>query len=316
MSDLKSILVTIRSTGERTEEACLQSVLDEGLPRSQIHIIREVPFKKALEECFKIANKQNAKWLLTLDADMILLPDVLFRFYREAEKMPDHFIQIQGQVVDKFYGCVRRGGPRLYRVEHLFKALKISKSLDDHIRPETNIIQEMASRGHPSRYISPPIALHDFAQYYADIYRKACIYSVKHISRISLILDQAKKNQTKDNDYKVIIKGVFDGLSGEYEASIDKRLFVKEADNALESLNLHEKSENLESFEKNDLQKEFEIDMSNSFLNLTYKDIPASRIHLARNFLKNKGLFKSIVYFMGTILSKSGTYLLKKNRNK
>ena len=316
MPELNTILVAIRSSGERTEQACIESVLGEGFSRDQIHIIREVPFKKALEECFTIAKAHKIKWLLTLDADMILLPNVLEKFHKEAEKMPDHFIQIQGQVLDKFYGEVRRGGPRYYRTEHLSKALNISQSLNDHIRPETNIIQKMGSSGHPSRYISSPIALHDFGQYYSDIYRKARIYAVKHISRISVILEQAKKNKSSDNDYSVIIKGVFDGLSDESEASIDKRLFVKEAEKALKDLNLVEKPTQLESFKIKDVLNKYKLDGSKTFLNLVYKDVPSTRTHLVRNFYKNRGLLRSLIYFTGTLLSQSGNYLLNKNRSK
>lgn len=309
MSDLESIIVTIRSSGERTEQACIQSVLDQGVSDSQIHVIREVPFKKALEVCFQKASKSNAKWLLTLDADMILIPGVLSRFFQQAEKMPTQFIQIQAQIFDKFYGEIRRGGPRMYRVEYLDKALKISRSLNDHIRPETNIIQHMGKMGHPSRYISPAIALHDFEQYYRDIYRKACVYAVKHLKKIPVFLKQATKEVSKDPDYQVILKGIYDSLAKNLEAKIDKRMFKEEAEKALIELDLHEKEYNVKKTDLDPILKKIQKRTSLDFEIEHTKDVPSSRLNSFEKVIKRNGPIRAIIIYSGLFFLSLGKNL-------
>lgn len=314
MSDSSSIIVTIRSSGERTERACIQSVLNEGVGSDQIQIIKETPFKKALETCFQIASQSDAKWLLTLDADMVLLPGALAPFYREAQKIPDHFVQVQAQIFDKFYGEIRRGGPRLYRVQHLKKAFSISIALEDHIRPETNIIQQMGKKGHPSRYISPAIALHDFEQYYTDIYRKACVYAEKHIDKLPTILKEAVKNRETDPDYQVILKGIYDSLAKEMDIKIDKRMFVEHARQALMSLKLDEKEDDLVSFHIQELMETFDVPQpSFSFRMVEYKDVPSGYFNVFMATVRRNGLMRSFRIYLGLLLISLGGNLKQIN---
>lgn len=311
MSDLRSIIITIRSSDERTERACIQSVLDEGVSSDQIHVIKEAPFKKALEACFQVACESSAKWLLTLDADMILLPGTLEKFYREAEKMPEHFIQIQGKVLDKFYGEVRRGGPRFYRTKHLKKALEISRTLKDHIRPETNIIQMMGEKGHPARYISPLIALHDFGQYYADIYRKACVYAVKHKSKLPIILEQAAAQKNSDADYGVVLKGIYDSLSKGMDVKIDRRIFKRETKEALLDLDLVEKTDIPETIQTSWILKSYSVlKESRLFRGGFTKDVPSTRIEAIKATFRRKGFIKSSAIYSGVMFTDFGKWLL------
>jgi len=312
MSDYPSLIVTVRTADERTEKDCIQSALDQGLSRDQIVVIHETPFKRALETCFQVATQSKAIWLLTLDADMLLLPGVLAPYYREAEKMPDHFIQIQGQVYDKFYGEVRRGGPRLYRVQHLEKAYDISRSLKDHIRPETNIIQRMGKAGHPARYISPAIALHDVEQYYADIYRKACVYAEKHIEKLPTILKQAVRNREADPDYQVILKGIYDSMATGMDVRIDKRMFKEKAERALTDLNLDE---------KDDLEKGLQISRiidsvalsqnAFSFASLEYKDSPSGYFDVFKETVRRNGILRTLILYFGLSMSYLGNTVEK-----
>src|SRR5690625_6284930 len=91
-------LVAIRSADERTVEACFEIVKSQadGAP---VHLVSEVRFKKALEECFRLAIKSRKQWLMTVDADMILLPGAIHVFVREAETMIDNYRLIQGRNV-------------------------------------------------------------------------------------------------------------------------------------------------------------------------------------------------------------------------
>lgn len=307
MADLNSIIVIIRSSGERTEKVCLHSVLNEGVKKDQIHIIRKVPFKNALEACFRKAIESNSKWLLTLDADMILIPGVLSKFLVEAERMPHKYLQIQGRVVDKFYGTKRSGGPRFYKCEYLEYALRLSRELEDHIRPESNIIKKMGSLGYASRYISVIVSLHDFEQYYSDLYRKACVYAVKHMNKLPIILSQATNHAGTDPDFKMVLKGIFDSLYHNMAVSIDKRLFIDEAEKALSELELIEKSDISIVIQPLTLLEEYIIKQKDfSFEELTYKDVPWSWTDKFKYIVRREGLFKSSIIYFGYFLSFAG----------
>lgn len=304
-----SFIVTIRSTGERTEKACIQSILDEGIQRSQIHIIKEAPFKKALETCFEVAIEAQTKWLLTFDADMILIPGMLDQYFEMAENMPEENLQIQGQVLDKFFASVRRGGPRIYRVKYLREAYEISKSIPDNIRPETNVISKLGDRGYPARYISPPICIHDFGQYYGDIYRKSYAHSIKHIKKLPQILKKTSGIRETDADYKVFLKGIFDSLLSEKEITIDKRILEDETIKALKQIDVEEKKDIPESINVKEILQQYSVSESHlSFNDVTFKDVPSTISHIFFKNFKNKGVLKGMIYFFGLSLSKTGDY--------
>lgn len=304
-----SFIVTVRSTGERTETACVRSLLDEGVKRSQIHIIKEAPFKKALETCFEVGLKAQTKWLLTFDADMVLIPGILSGFFDAAEDMPEENLQIQGQVLDKFFASVRRGGPRIYRVKYLNEVCEISKSLPDTIRPETNIISNMGERGYPARYISTAISIHDFDQYYADIYRKSYAHSIKHLKKLPQILSQTTYINETDADYKVFLKGIFDSLLSNVEISIDKRILKEETKEALNQIDVEERTDIPEVIDVNEKIQQYSVSKFYlSFEKMDFKDVPSKTSHILVKNLKKKGVVRGIVYLFGVSLSKAGNF--------
>lgn len=313
-----SYIVTVRSTGERTKDACIQSVLNDGIDEPSIQIINETPFKKALETCFRTAIEKNVKWLLTIDADMIIVPGTLQPFFEAAEQLPDHFLQVQGKIIDKFTGMIRKGGPRIYRVRLLKKALELSESLEDHIRPESRIISIMGDLGYPSRYISPIICLHDFEQYYSDVYRKSYVHAVKHEKNLSKILTNAARHKDHDADYRIILKAVYDSLSGNSQVKIDKRILADESNQALDELGLTEKKGHVDQYEIEKLIKNSPVRNGNdSFKNLSFKDFPIKKSFLGgeviKKNLRSKGVLNGSLYLLGLILIRIGKYF---QRNK
>jgi len=309
MPDKKLFTVTVRSTGERTEKACIQSLLDEGIEKSQIHIIREAPFKKSLETCFKKAIEAKSKWLLTFDADMILIPGMLSGFFEMAEEMPEENLQIQGKILDKFFASVRSGGPRIYRVKHLHEAYEISKNLPDNIRPESNVISCLGKQGHPSRYISTVICIHDFGQYYADIYRKSYAHSIKHIKKLPKILKNTAYRNANDPDYKVFIKGIFDSLLSDTDVSIDKRILKEETNEALNQIDIREKNDVPDSIDVQQILNKYSVsDFYLSFDECNYKDVPSNPTGLVSQNLNNKGFMKGLIFLFGLSLTRIGEY--------
>lgn len=241
MNKNADFIVVIRSSKERTEKLCREIVESEASGEDVI-VLQESPFKKTLEECYAVAIQQNTKWLITVDADMLLAPGALQILLQQAENMPDSYVQLQGKILDKITGDVRKAGPRIYRVKYLPKALQISQQSDDHIRPEDHVIRNMGKLGHPSRYISQITCVHDYEQYYSDLYRKAFVHAKKHREFMVKIIDRCVKKMENDPDFRVILKATWDGLTEKGKVSIDSRLYKDKASQALKELNMSEKN--------------------------------------------------------------------------
>lgn len=240
MNKHSDYLVVIRSSNERTEHLCRKIVENETAGQLVV-ILHESPFKKALEKCFAKAIQEQMKWLITVDADMLLTPGALQVLLEHAEEMPDSYVQLQGKILDKITGQVRKAGPRIYRVKYIPEALKISKQSDDYIRPEDHVIRNLGKKGYPSRYISHITCVHDYEQYYSDLYRKAFVHAKKHRELVSKIISRSVERLEYDPDYKVILKAIWDGLTEPEKVSIDSRLYKDKARKALEDLHLTEK---------------------------------------------------------------------------
>lgn len=314
MSLNNNFIVVLRSVSERTEKACYHSILNQIKDESKIHITRISPFKSALEYGYELAIKKKMKWLLTADADTVLIPDTLDKFFLIAEEMPDHYLQVQGRILDKITGTIRRGGPRIYRVEHLKKALLLSESSDDTIRPEQYIIRKMGEMGYPSRYISPVLCIHDFEQYYRDIYRNAYVHANKHIDLLPTIITNALTLKTsEDQDYKIIIKGLKDGIFGHKEQFINDNLYIDDARKAIHEVELSEKCKLDSLIDVENIINQYSISNNDlTFEKNTFKDIPSNQPVIIK-VMKSKGFFRGSINILGLILNKAANFLLKKS---
>src|SRR5690625_1444068 len=85
------------------------------------------------------------------------------------------------------------------------------------------------------------MALHDFEQYYKDIYRKSFVHARKHPDLLPDMIKRAVLLKDKDPDYLVMLQAIWDSLIENVEVGIDTRLYTETAENALNKLNLVEK---------------------------------------------------------------------------
>jgi len=60
--------IIIRTTGERTEKACIESCEQQG----NVHVIRAYPFGEAIRQTYELAMTFNQFWTPVVDADIIL----------------------------------------------------------------------------------------------------------------------------------------------------------------------------------------------------------------------------------------------------
>ena len=236
----QKIIVVIRSAGERTVEACKASVLKQ-VRKECLYVVQECPFEAALQKTYEIGLESNADWLMTLDADVFLREDAVSKLLLEAEKLPAHYFHIEGLVHDKLTGMYRKAGHRLYRTKYLQTARQLIPRDGSEIRPEYAILQRMETKGFPSLEINAVFGIHDYEQFLRDIYRKAFVHAHKHPNWLPQLFTRFKHLANKQDDFRIALRGLYDGLLSFDEVKIDTRDFVGAADNALEELGLQEK---------------------------------------------------------------------------
>lgn len=311
LSAATSITVVLRAAGERTEDESFKILKNQVSDDTAVNIVRKNPFKEALEECFRQGIDSEKKWLVTADADMILLPGAVELLTREAEKMPENYLQLQGKIIDKITGTVRKAGPRVYRISLLDRLLKLSESFDDHIRPESRLITHLGKQGYPSRYISAVLCLHDFEQYYKDIYRKSYVHGRKHPELLSGIIQRAITLKNEDPDYQVMLQAIWDSLNEEMEVGIDTRLFDLKSQKALEKMQLVEKTKPITDLNLKNYYSENSVHHPLHLLKkklVPYTDQPPGSGNSLIQRLSKNGIH-GILHSIGGVLIKTGKKL-------
>jgi hypothetical protein len=179
-----------------------------------------------------------------LDADVLLDEHSLAGLLWDAEQMPSNYAQIEGRIFDKVTGIYRQAGHRIYRTSCLSFALEGIPAPGTEIRPEFSVLQRLRQSGSPSRRVERLVGLHDFEQYYGDLYRKALMHSKKHASFVPSFRERCAMHMHSDPDFVVILKGIQDGLLYSGPMAVDRRQFSDLiVESALSELGLKEKAE-------------------------------------------------------------------------
>ncbi len=220
------ITLIIRSSQERTEKLCKKLIIDQGIPNSQVFMVQEVPFSIAMEKSFQIGIRENRKWTLCIDADVLLRPGSIGQMLKLAEKQPSFVCEIQGFMIDKFFGGPRQAGNHMYRTSLLHKVIECIPPEGQDIRPETYALRMMAERGHPLRTVPYILGLHDSQQYNYDIYRKSFVQAVKHLARAELFITLWRNNLYNDHDFKVALRGFSDSICNTEPIFINSELKI------------------------------------------------------------------------------------------
>lgn len=305
-------IIVIRSSEERTFEIC-RKLLELQAPSDNITFVKLSPFKAALEECFRIAIKSGKKWLITVDADMLVLPDTINILLEQAEKMPENYMQLQGKIFDKITGTIRKAGPRIYRIKLLPHALEYSTSSQDNIRPEGSLVSALSKQGMPSRYISKVTSYHDFEQFYKDLYRKAYVHANKHQNFAGQLIQRSIENKEQDKDFQVIFRAVVDGLEGSEDLSIDTNMFQKKSKRGLELLGIEEKKPIRDTINPLRILKSIQKNQPLTDTGpIYYSDQPSAEKNVIGDFfriLKRDGVMSGLLHGIGVLFIKVGSKL-------
>jgi len=308
----ESLTVVIRSIGERTENKCYQ-LIEKQISKRNIFIVRKTPFTESIKESFKIAIEEKRKWLLCIDADILVRENVINDLLEIAEKEDSKTFVMKGNILDKFIDSPRNAGNHLYKTKYLKEAITEIPLSKDAIRPESAMIEKMENRGYKHKKWDIFVGIHDFEQYYEDIYRKLFVHGKKHFNRIidGKILEGWKVFSEIDLDYLVAIEGFKDGHRFKKNVEIDSNaVFMKDFKNVLNKLRLKEKVK----LQGENLSYVDEIYGMLKFNNILFKRL--KRSHKA-SYKKEKTIICHLTNFLSLfIYKKSLRKKLRKNLRK
>ncbi len=235
--------VIIRSSGERTEDLC-KELIDKQVIDKNIHIIKGVkPFSNALKKMFEIGLDSNLPWTIAVDADLLVLPNAISNLINIAENASKNVFEINTQMMDKFFGGPKDGGLHLFRTSLLDIALKQIPFEGFSSRPETFTIDRMQALGYEQIKNDMTLVLHDYEQYYRDIYRKSFFHGKKHKPFISeALLPLWERLSINNSDFKVAVWGYRASQVTDSSITSDIRLFGEEIDILLRAHGVNEKS--------------------------------------------------------------------------
>jgi hypothetical protein len=304
------LTIIIRSVQERTEQLCHDLILAQGVDPDIIVIVREAPFSVALRKSFQIGLERGLPWTLCVDADLLLRSGSIQRMLELAKQQPENVCEIQGYILDKFFGGPRPGGVHLYRSSLLSKAVSFMPNDGLDIRPEFQILQIMQSKGYPWVSVPDVVGLHDFEQYYRDIFRKCFVQAHKHEYLTDLFLSIWRKWANNDRDYWVALQGFAAGIAHHEDVRIDTRqVFLQ---NGFDRLQIKEKA----PLASGQLSLDSVENIINSWIepHLYQEKFPTkmgliSEPSLKDSFLrqlKRLGFFRIIPYSIGCLLNRIG----------
>ena len=240
----KEVTGIVRSVGERTEQAC-RYLLSQQIPEENIVTINEVPFSVAVAKTFKVGLERNLPWTLCLDADVLIKQGAVNELLSAAEQLEETSLGLQGLILCKFFGGLRGAGNRLYRTSLLPQALDCIPQ-QETIRPETDTILGMEAKGFSWQLVEVTVGLHDYEQYYKDIYRKCFTQAHKHHYLMKKLFEPLWSRQASvDSDYQVALWGLRAGQIFDGEVQINTEQFPDQINELLAIKGWQEKRDRL-----------------------------------------------------------------------
>ncbi len=305
-SPIPGVIAVIRAASERTLETCRTTVAAQ-LENGPVDVVIERPFEVALRKCYQIAIDSGAEWLLTVDADVVPKPGAVEEILRTAKSLPESHVQIEGLVHDKMFGGYRNAGHRVYRVGHLRKALAAIPPAGTQIRPESWLLERLASEGHPSTRCDVIFGVHDHEQFYRDIYRKAFVQGQKFREWLPEVIPRWRMLAEVDPDFRVAIRGYFDGFQHTEIALLDAGRYTTQAEDALRFLRLTEKR----PLPADSSRGEVGADLAARIVAAHPFALPTTRWQRAEIAYRRLGILRMVPLVLGATLCLAGNRLRK-----
>lgn len=185
---MREALAVVRTQGERTEALAIARAQAQF---GRVEVVRAQPLVAAVAECFRLAIAAGTRWLVTVDADVLVADDCADGLAASAQALLyGGGWQALGLCDDKLVGGPRRGGVRLYRVEVLPQRLG---QLRDTVRPEGDLARRFGYL--PTQQVT---GQHDYEQWYRDLYRKGAQHRAKHASWARTVVPRWRRSMDPD----------------------------------------------------------------------------------------------------------------------
>ena len=169
---MKKIELVFRTVGERTSSLALELALKNIAP-DEVHIIENVrPFSQAVQRMLAI--EHDCDFVISMDADCLILEDM--RPFLQENTRPF----VDSYVLDKFRGRAY-AGVHITRIDVVRAMSQVKVPENDKkyvLKPESRIRELALWRLDESRRFRRFRILHDFFQYYRDIF---CKYAIREL---------------------------------------------------------------------------------------------------------------------------------------
>jgi hypothetical protein len=248
MESSSTFTIVVRSAEERTRDLCVRLIQQQIQPEhtSSVHIVAEKPFAKAHERSIEIALEAQAEWSIFIDADVLLRAGAIVSILDQLKQCAGvPFYMMNFQVLDRGFAGTSYQGVHGYRTQLFSKAQQFSDLAHTDQRPETRLCKEMAKLGYPTVLSKTVVGLHDYEQFYRDLYRKMYVRGIKYNKRADFMYRTLEARYKTHNDYKVMIWGLVHGLlaygAGERYAPLDSTYYEEKSAAVLDMLSLEEK---------------------------------------------------------------------------
>ncbi|MCB9437110.1 MAG: hypothetical protein H6673_08990 [Anaerolineales bacterium] len=246
-----NVAVIIRSAHERTEALCLHLVKQQ-VPENNIVVIHERPFSTALRRSFEIGLDYGLDWTLCLDADILAGTSAIHKLVTHAESIQDKLFSVQGRMLDRLFNGYRFGGMHLYQTSRLDFALERTQITKEVLRPETYVKEQMKAYGFHIAKSNDRLCLHDYHQYYRDIFRKGFVHSRKHFDKPE-ILPIWRFLAQSDMEFVIAIEGWSIGKKFAEKIYIDIATLPRNIDHIFLKYNISEKQDSIHPDETIDI---------------------------------------------------------------
>ncbi len=219
----QDFITIIRHVNERSLPLCLSSLK---LQTKNIELINETPFIKAISEAFLTASKNEQKFVLVVDGDIILYHDAIKLIqeitFKKIKQKPN-LAKISFMVFDKIRGKIK-AGCHVFPSHYTSMLYEFYNKIDynpSDFRPESGNFRIFKNQYNLDSYdyIETAVGVHDYEQSYQHIY-------VKHLNRVvksaplnnELLISYLKELTAAnpgDHDYAIALEGCKDGFTSD-----------------------------------------------------------------------------------------------------
>jgi hypothetical protein len=217
--------IAVRATNERTLTNLYAQLKQQMETGDIIEVFGDQePFAEKMLRVYKWCLLQNLPISLVIDADILLRKSALKNIRKKFESLPSHCSGFGVMLFDRYFKRPKFRGLHIYRTCFLNLYIQNLPKVIDSLRPETDLKKIVGNLGHPhdNGFVNFYVAgLHDYDQWYRDIYFKMLIRS--HRSPELIAINYIPDDETQE--LKTALQAIKDGQKIK-ELTLDKKKIV------------------------------------------------------------------------------------------